>query len=38
MCSRTIGRGFTDRFVVSQAAGEATERHFLIDDRLYTAT
>ena len=33
--SRTIRMGFADRFVVSQATREVTERHFLMDKNLY---
>ena len=33
--SRTIRMGFTDRFVVSHATREVTERHFLMDKSLY---
>ena len=50
LCSRTIGmgiqimrtppgqQGFMERFVVSHTALETTERHFLMNDRLYKAT
>ena len=33
--SRTIRTGFTDRFVVSHALGEITERRFLTDESIY---
>ena len=36
--SRTTRTGFIDRFVVSHTALETTERHFLMNDRLYKAT
>ena len=33
--SRTNRTEFTYRFVVSHDTGELTERHFLMDERLY---
>ena len=33
--SRSIRTGFTDRFVVSHATREVTERHFFMDESLY---
>ena len=36
--SRTIRMGFTDRFVISHALRDVTERLFLMDESIYKAT